>query len=117
MTPVEHARDQLRILKELLDLTPRPDHLRPDLASLQQALDRRKHLLGELNTPLLDPGDDPELIVIVAEARQMVAEVVLRDKAINAVLREAKDQVQRQLNRVGTNNGGILPAEAGSWIA
>lgn len=117
MTPVEHARDQLRILEELLDLTPRPDTMRPDVVALQQALDRRKHLLGKLDAPQLDPGDDPELIALASRARQMVAEIVRRDEAINAILREAKDRIKRQLNRVGTNSGGIMPAEAGTWIA
>lgn len=117
MTPVEHARDQLRILQELLDLTPRTDHLKPDVGALQQALDRRKHLLAELDAPPLDPGDDPELIMLAAEAQRMVAEIVRRDEAINAILREAKDRLKQQLNRVGTNSGGVIPAEAGSWIA
>ncbi len=117
MKPVERARDQLRILEELLALPPHPDDLKPDVAALQEALDSRRHLLAKLDTPVLAADDDPELIMLVAEAQQLVGEIVRRDEAINAVLVEAKDQVKRQLNRVGSNSGGILPAEPASWIA
>ena len=117
MTPADHARDQLRILEELLELTPLPHALRPDVAALQQTLDQRRELIGKLDVPAPNAGDDPDLVLMAARAQQLVAEIVRRDEAINAMLREAKASVQQQLSRVGRNTGGALPVEAGSWIA
>lgn len=117
MTRAEHARDQLRVLEELLELTPLPHTLRPDVPALQQTLERRRELIDRLDMPTPDPGNDPDLVLMTARAQQMVAEIVRRDEAINAMLREAKARVQQQLNRVGSNTGGALPVEAGSWIA
>ena len=117
MTSVANARAQLRILEELLELTPCVENIRPDVAALQQALDRRKHLLAELRMPSLDPGDDPDVVLLLARAQQIVAEIMRRDQAINAMLRDTRARLKLQLSRVGNNSGGLLPAEAGSWIA
>lgn len=117
MTPVQQARDQLRILQQVLDLTPPPEDLQPDIQQLQRLVNRRRQLLAGLTVPDLDADDDQELVVLVAEAGRMVAEIIRRDAEITALLREARDRVRRQLNRVGTNRGGLAPSEAGSWIA
>ncbi len=118
MTPEQCARSQVQKLKQLRDLTPVEEDLKPDLLLLQQVVEKRTQILCGLTADVPDPEGDPVVEALVEEARLVAEEIGRRDRVLIALLEEARDRLLAHINRVDKYGADEVQfEEAGNWIA
>jgi len=102
MISVDQARERVRLLAELLELTPDGnDPISPD--SLRRLLDRRGRLLRQLS-PVPLPSDDPALAPLVEESHRLIRAILERDQAMTLALERARGRLARLMRQAGTRS-------------
>ncbi len=104
MTPLQTMQERIRLLKEVLSLTPQHVEEPVDFNALQQLVKRRQLFLDQL--PLIDQETktNPACVQLVDESNQLIKEILRRDQLLLQSLKEIQGKVRRLLQQVGSHN-------------
>lgn len=105
MNEHQAAQERIRLLQEVLDLTPELNQEQIDYNILQLALETRQQLLKNL-PPEIDEkalAQHPDLRLLVAQAAQLTKTIIERDQALLAEMEIVRKRLANMLRQVGSN--------------
>lgn len=97
---LSQARARIRILRELLRVTPPPDEAPLDLPAIRTMLQVRQELLDQL--PSAPTEESAELAQLRDEYRELGTELLSRDKFLMSRMQALLGQLRRAMQQTGS---------------